>query len=430
MTFETSIDYIQGLDPFGMQLGLKRIKTLLTYLGNPQEQISCIHIAGTNGKGSVSQMINSVLLEAGYKVGIFNSPHLQSYKEYYKINNNLISDEGFCNLTSHVKKAANDMVKDGHPHPTKFEFITAMMYLYFAQEKVDYAIIEVGLGGREDSTNVISKPLVSVITTIDFDHTGILGDTLEAIAGEKAGIIKEGCPVVTHNTNADVLGVLSCRAKVMNAPFYETQLEDYIIIDEDSKHTVIKGLGQEYKIGLPGHVQVKNAILALKVLDVLEDQGVVINHDQKANGLAYIPYEGRIEHRAYGKKSIIFDGCHNETSVSNLVSYMKKYYKGESVIVLLGMLKDKDYKAHLSRLADLGRHIIFTEIPNNPRSLTVEEIKVELQQESHYSYIQSLDKALELSLDQVKEGESLLVAGSLYLVGAVKGKLSDSGKEE
>ena len=207
MNYSAALDYIENLNYLGSKLDLSRITEMLERLGNPQDEIKAIHVAGTNGKGSVSSMISRILIEAGYKTGLYTSPHLERYNERYKINNEEISDDAFGEYIERVKLCADDM-DGGAGRPTVFEQLTAAAFLYFADQKVDYAVIEVGLGGRFDATNVIKKPVLSVITSISLDHTEFLGNTIESIAFEKGGIIKKGCPTVLYRQDRRVYDVI------------------------------------------------------------------------------------------------------------------------------------------------------------------------------------------------------------------------------
>lgn len=423
MIIDEAIEYLEQLNPFSMKLGLERMKTLLTYLGEPQDKVKCIHVAGTNGKGSVSAMLNSILKEAGYRVGVFNSPHLMSYKEYLNINGQMASDDTFCMIIENVKRAANEMVIDGYEHPTNFEVLTAMAYLFFFKEKVDYAIIEVGLGGRMDSTNVISQPLVSIITTIDYDHINILGNTIEAITMEKAGIIKKGCPVITSNLNREVLNVIEQVAEKEKAPFYQVG-RSYQIIKEKVNGTLFEINESQYFVSLPGRVQVLNAALVISAITLIEkESSLKVSKEQIQNGLSNVRWMGRLE-KVKDHPEVILDGCHNDSSVDNLVDYVTKFYDKRRIILFTSMLKDKNYERNLRRLLGIADEAVITEIPNNPRALKLEEMENTLEASGSVRkkiyYMKAYEEAVQKSFILAGENDVIIVAGSFHLVGKVR----------
>ena len=268
MNYKESIAYLESLGQFGIRLGMERIKQLLFVLGHPENQIKTIHVAGTNGKGSVTTMISTILLEAGCRVGKFTSPHLVKYNERIQINEQDITDEEFAKVLTTVREFADDLVKKGAcEQPTQFEILTAAAFHYFALNRVDYAVVEVGLGGLWDSTNLI-KPLVSVITNIALDHTKVLGNTMEEIALQKAGIIKEKVPVVT-GAEGDALGPIRVMSAVKQAPLYEYGISfrgqeiSSSIDGQKFRLTAGTNYASEYEIRLPGGHQIRNAALAI-----------------------------------------------------------------------------------------------------------------------------------------------------------------------
>ncbi|WP_157949957.1 bifunctional folylpolyglutamate synthase/dihydrofolate synthase [Vallitalea okinawensis] len=423
MIIDEAIAYLEQLNPFSMKLGLDRMKTLLNYLGQPQDKIKCIHIAGTNGKGSVSAMLTNILKVADYKVGVFNSPHLASYKEYLTINGQMASDDIFCEIVEVVKCASNKMVVDGYEQPTIFEVLTAMAYLFFFKEKVDYAIVEVGLGGRMDSTNVIRNPLLAIITTIDYDHINILGDTIEAIAREKAGIIKKGCPVITSNSNQDVLNVIKEVAVKEKAPFYQVN-PIYKVIVEKVNGSLFELNQMQYFVSLPGGVQVLNAALVIKAIEIMNEEGSLkVTSEQVQKGLKSVEWMGRLE-KIKEQPDVILDGCHNDSSVDNLVDYIKKFYSKRRVILLTSMLRDKNYERNLRKLFSVARDAVITEIPNNPRGLTLEEMEKALSihesDNKNIHYVRAYQSALQETLGLAGESDVIIVAGSFHLVGKVR----------
>lgn len=425
MTVDKCIAYLEDMNKFGIDLGLQRMEELLAYMDNPHKGLACIHVAGTNGKGSITNMLQSVLRKSGLKVGLFNSPHLLDYREYFRVDNSYISDEDFVTYVERLKKAIQNMVDQGGYHPTQFEAITAMMFLYLKEKNVDIAVIEVGLGGRLDSTNVIENPLLSIISTIDLDHTHILGDTLEAISFEKAGIIKEGCPVITSNTDKKVIGVLEEVALRTKAPFYQVNSSAYRIIENGKQGNRISIGKEEYNLALPGKVQCMNAALVIYGLEVLRDTyGYVLEPDTIRQGLGTVAVLGRIETKDYKGQTYIFDGCHNNSSVDNLVDHMETQYSKQQLVLVSAMLKDKNYEENLIKLIALTDAQILTEIPNTPRQLTVEKMKEvmsnKLEKKSHVLFIKDISDALREAQKIAGNDKIILVAGSFYLVAATK----------
>ena len=274
MTYKEAMDYISSVGRFGSNYGLERTFRLLELLGSPHEKIKLIHIAGTNGKGSTTAMVTKILRGLGYKVGMYTSPYLEEFEERIQINGENINKDTLVNLLEEVKIAINKVIEEGYEHPTEFEIITALMFLHFYNEKVDYGVIEVGLGGRLDSTNVLT-PKVSVITSISLDHMNILGDNLKDIAKEKAGIIKEGVPVILYPQEKEVEEVILKIAKEKNSKVYLVKKEDGRLIDinyEDLYQNVeIKSYKNIYTIKLPllGEHQILNLGVALNTIEVL-----------------------------------------------------------------------------------------------------------------------------------------------------------------
>src|SRR3989344_5233586 len=340
MDYQETVAYLESLEVFGQQLGLDRIKRLLQKLGNPQNQLKIIHVAGTNGKGSVCAMISSILQEAGYKVGLYTSPHLVDFKERFLINGKKISEQDVTRLATLIRPLADEVALESS-QPTYFEVTTAIAFHYFQEQAVDYAVIEVGLGGRLDATNAIAKPLVSVITNIDLEHTDVLGDTIHEIAFEKSGIIKEGVPVVAHaDENA------------------------YRVIKRiaDSEKVKIKRVSKKYtgKIGLHGDFQKINAAVAAEAVKAAK---IPLKDAAIKSGIEKVIWPGRIDLRNYSRKRILFDGGHNLAGIKVLLPELKNFEYGR-LIVLTSILKDKDYKHMLELLGQHAKLTILTKSTN------------------------------------------------------------------
>ena len=343
MNYTESLAYLDSLGKFGIKLGMERIEGLLRELGNPEQKIKTVHVTGTNGKGSVTSMITSILLAANLKVGKFTSPHLVKYNERINLNGKDISDEDFAMAITAVKVAADSVVKKGVcEQPTQFEILTAAAFLYFYLQKVDYAVIEVGMGGLWDSTNVIT-PVVSVITNVALDHTDRCGKTLERIAMQKAGIIKEKVPLVTAAEGNEALGPIVSLAMFKEAPvylygkaFHGTEVKSSM---EGQAFTLHAGdfYHSDYEIKLPGEHQIKNTSVAIVAAKLVSKQDDRINELALHVGVANTVWPGRLE-RIHKNPDIILDGAHNPDGAKALRNALDKYYPGKQVQFVFGMM--------------------------------------------------------------------------------------------
>ena len=298
---KAAIEKIHKFERFGMILGLERINSLLNLLGDPQDDLKIIHVAGTNGKGSICRYIYSVLQAGGYKTGLYTSPFLEVFNERIELDGKYISNEDLAVYTDRVLKCVETMTQRGEQSPTEFEVVTAIAFLYFKEKGCDYAIMEVGLGGSGDSTNVCKAPLISVIASISYDHTDRLGNTLAEIAGEKAGIIKEGCPVVTSAEAPEALEVIERKAEELGCMYFETRHVPYTVKSQDLGGSVfdvnIQGVTYEnLEISMLGEHQIKNAICALAALSIIEERGdVSLHRDDIYKGFKAAKQIGRLE---------------------------------------------------------------------------------------------------------------------------------------
>jgi len=370
------IDYLQSLEKFGMNLGLERITHLLEELGNPHLKFKSLHVTGTNGKGSTCAMIASILKEAGYTVGLYTSPHLFDWRERIKINGKDISEKDFEEGIKVVKKIARRVGQ-----PTVFEVLTAVAFWYFAKKKVDYAVIEVGLGGRLDATNIIT-PLVSVITNIDLEHTAILGKSLAKIAAEKAAIIKPGIPVVTAEKKLEPLRVI----------------KDYA----QKKGSLLIKVESGLKTNLFGEHQRINAACAVAAIRLAR---IKVSRKAIAQGLKKVNWPGRFQIASRSPLTIL-DGAHNPAGIQSLVRTLRSKFPGQKFTFIFGVQKDKDAKTMLKLLKPLAKKIIITTSSHKNAAKIVEGIKAIAPQ-----------KALLLA-----KGENKVITGSLYLVGALSQK--------
>ncbi|MDR7856489.1 folylpolyglutamate synthase/dihydrofolate synthase family protein [Tissierella sp.] len=424
MKYQEALEYINDKDKFGSRLGLDSIGKLMSLLGNPQDDLKYIHIGGTNGKGSTSSYLAHTLEAAGYKVGLFTSPYIERFNERIQINDEDIPDETLGRITSLIKEKANIMVAEGLEHPTTFEIVTAIAFMYFKEEEVDYVVLEVGLGGRFDSTNIIKAPLISVITTIDYDHIDVLGDTLGKIAYQKAGIIKENSIVVSYPQEADALKVIKEVAEDKQAEFNFCPMEN-IKINELSDSGAIFDFHygdlvmKDIKISMIGEYQIYNATLALTTLLILANKGLLeISHEQIRDGLLKTKWPGRLE---VMKKDPIFliDGAHNVQGVAQLKKAIS-LFKYNKLILGLGILKDKDSSHMVELLAPLADKIVVTEV-NMPRKLAAEDLGKEISKHNKNVFIEKdIKNAIEKTLELANNDDMIVFGGSLYLIGEVR----------
>lgn len=424
MNYNQALEYIYRAYKFGSKLGLENITDLLNRLGNPQYKFKYIHVAGTNGKGSVTSMIAHILHEAGYKVGMFTSPYLENFTERIQINLKEMPREDLGAVTEIVKEKVEEMVAEGRNHPTVFEIITAIGLVYFAKQQVDMAVVEVGLGGRFDATNVVDKPLLSVITSIGFDHMDVLGNTLGEIAFEKAGIIKPGRPVVTYPQLSEAISVLRQVSKDRNALLYEV-FPDQINVKESSlegNFFDFRYKGREYKdlrLNLIGEHQLLNAATALTAIEVVRGLGVLVPETSIYQGLARTKWPGRLE-KVYQNPLIIIDGAHNAAGASALADTISKYFDKEEVTLVLGILNDKEVDAVVSKVCPLA-HTTVTTKPDNPRAMDPEQLSSKaLEYCDRVITEPKIPDAIDKAIDIAGHQGVVLICGSLYLAGTAR----------
>ena len=425
MKYQEAMKYITEVGNFGSNYGLERTYKLLEFLDNPHGKLKIIHVAGTNGKGSTTAMITSMLKEAGYKVGMYTSPFLEEFEERIQINGENIPKEKLAQLITKIKYAVDKVIEEGYNHPTEFEIITVLMFLYFATEEVDFAVVEVGLGGRLDSTNVIT-PILSVITSISFDHTNLLGNTLEEIATEKAGIIKSGIPTVIYPQEEVAEIVISSKCQELDSKLYKINKEDaklINIIKEDKIYQQVKvKLDDEYDVKLPllGEHQILNLAVALKALEVIKDKAPKLNRESIVKSLATVRWNGRLEIMS-NSPYVVIDGAHNIQGITQLDKNIKKYFEYKDMYLILGILADKDVEDMVKVITPKAKKV-FTVTPNSMRAETAEELMNEVKKynescEAYNDYKNAFEDALKLC----KKDDLLLISGSLYMIGEMRG---------
>lgn len=410
MNYNEALDFIHTRNKFGIKLGLDATSNLLDKIGNPHKKLKFIHIAGTNGKGSTTSYISDILMSKGYKVGKFISPYVYSFTERIQINNCEISKNHLAECTTVVK----DAIDKYNLTPTEFEVVTAIGLLYFERQNCDYVSLEVGMGGRFDATNVIPAPLVAVITSISIDHTEYLGDTISDIAFEKCGIIKTGSKVVAYADNPeDAVDVIKKTSVEKSVPLTIPEKKDVTVLKQNIEGTDFEYKGEKYHINMLGKHQVYNAVNAIEAVKIL---GVEEEFIKK--GLEHTKFRGRLE--IISKDPVIIqDGAHNYSGVIALYDALKTYFSDKKIIIVMAMLKDKEYEKCISTIAPVVHTFIATEA-NNPRKATADEIANTARKfiNNVHSYA-DINHAVEYAKSICDDKSIICVCGSLYLLGDV-----------
>ncbi len=420
MNYTETLAYLDGLGKFGIHLGMERIEALLKELGNPEQKVRTIHVTGTNGKGSVTSMITNILLVSGLKVGKFTSPHLVRYNERIEVDGKEISDEDFALVVTAVRRAVENVMVKGTDQPTQFEVLTAAAFLHFALQKLDYAVIEVGLGGLWDSTNVIT-PVVSVITNVSLDHTDRCGKTVEEIAMQKAGIIKDGIPVVTA-AEGEALGPIQAMSLFKQAPLYIygkafTGQEVSSSMDGQTFTLSAGDYHSNYDVKLPGAHQILNTAVAVVAAKLASKQDSRINELALHQGVALTKWPGRLE-RISQKPDVILDGAHNPAGAAVLRAALDKYYSGKKICFIFGMMGDKDISQVITTLFRKEDTVYTVRADEGTRAAEPEALAKQIGPQAKAMH--DLAQAYKTALAEVGEDGLVCVCGSLYLVGTFK----------
>ena len=411
MSYKQAVEYLYSLQKYGIKFGLSKTSNLLRAFGNPQRGQHYVHIGGTNGKGSVAAMVDSILRTSGLKVGFYSSPHLVRFTERFRINGKEIPTKAVAGLVEELK----GVIHAAHP-PTFFEVTTAMGLIYFAREKVDMAVMEVGMGGRLDATNVI-RPDVSVITNISYDHQAFLGNTLEEIAGEKAGIIKRGIDMVTAATQPRVLDLFKRTCTERKAPFWRVGQDiRYRAAGNRINYYGLKRRLNCLELGLAGTYQHRNAALALSVIELLEARGLSVSEEQIREGLKGAQWPGRLQ--VVSKDPLlILDGAHNPGAILSLSEALRRDFRYNRLILVLGVMGDKDVKGVVSGIIPMADCVIFTR-PEYYRAAAPERLLQAASPMRKPGEVQpTLAKALERAKQMANSEDLILVTGSLFTVG-------------
>ncbi|MCI6821174.1 MAG: bifunctional folylpolyglutamate synthase/dihydrofolate synthase [Clostridiales bacterium] len=430
----TAVDKIHEFRRFGSVLGLERMNDVLSKLGDPQGDLKVIHVAGTNGKGSVCKFLEGGLSSCGYNVGLYTSPYIESFNERIRLGGHDISDSDLEVYTDRVLAKVDELVSEGKDSPTEFEVITAVALLYFKEKNADIVILEVGLGGSGDSTNVVKEPLASVICSISYDHMDRLGNTLEEIAADKAGIIKPGCPVISNVPEHGPAAVIARRAYENDSRLYDVSGIKFHIYDETpfSQKVTMELYGTDYsdvEISMVGRHQGENLKTALAVIEVLRKAGKIkVERGRLYDGLKTAVQPGRFEILSEDP-FIIADGAHNEAGAAALQDTMKRYFSDSRVLLVTGMLADKQVDAILGHFSGITKDVIVTE-PDNPRKLPAEKLAQHFEQFGITAQVaKTPEESLRLSEKMREDHDAVLFAGSLYLIGEIR-RLLKNGREQ
>ncbi|MEM4258988.1 MAG: folylpolyglutamate synthase/dihydrofolate synthase family protein [Candidatus Thermoplasmatota archaeon] len=422
MDSNEALSWLESYTQYGWKFGLDRINILCELLGNPQNDLACIHVGGTNGKGSVCRYLTSILHHAGYTVGTYLSPHLERFNERILINNTEISSEELTQLIIKIKPCV-ELMKRQNKTPTFFEIVTALAFCYFQEKHVDYVVLEVGLGGRYDATN-IAVPLVSVITNISLEHTNILGNSLESIAFEKAGIIKDNVPVVTAS-DRKAREVIELVAREKKAPLilvHDTQWKR-LSSALNNQEFFIHGTLKDYVVrtSLLGEYQGENIALAIHAVEQLQLKGVYLSDNDVIQGISQAVHPGRMEIFS-SEPLIVLEGAHNPMGMEMLRKTLQQDFRYENLIVVLGILKDKDIDMMIQSIVPLADLVVLTK-SNNPRASEPEHIREKILGKGFNKTIHSTENipsAIDYALQHAGKKDLICITGSLFTVGEAR----------
>lgn len=421
MNYEQTIDYIHSAYWTGTKTGLKRTQELLELLGHPEKKLRYVHVAGTNGKGSFCAMLSSILVEAGYKTGLYTSPYVNRFNERMAINNQPILDEKLVELVEKIRPLVDSMAEK----PSEFELITCVAMEYFCEESCDIVVLEVGMGGEWDSTNVIEQPELSVITAMAYDHMKYLGNTMTEIASAKAGIIKPGCPTLIYGENPEAEAVFQQVSKEKGSPLIYSHPEK-VTHDRDSIHGHTFWYPGYGVLCLPliGPHQVHNAALVLQAVEILQGRGWSIPRKAVREGLSKVHWPARME-LLHERPTILLDGGHNPQGAQAAASALKELFPGKRIRFLMGVMADKDVDPMVESLLPLAE-CFYTVTPNNPRSMPAKVLAEKLKSlGATATAYEPLETGISAFVQEAGEEDVLCAVGSLYLAGDVRQQIAN-----
>lgn len=420
MNYKETLEYIHSVCWKGSRPGLERTKLLLSMMGNPQDELKYIHVAGTNGKGSVCSMLASVLKKAGYKTGLYTSPYVRYFNERMMINGEMISNDELSEVTEYVKQFADKM----EDLPTEFELITAIGFEYFKRNKCDVVVLETGMGGRLDSTNIIKENVLSVITGISLEHTAYLGDTVAKIAREKAGIIKEGSPVVFGGSSDEAYEAIKEKADEMGSLVYRASASGFNNVEFSLRGCTLDS--ESYRqlfVSLVGDYQPSNIATALKCIDILKEKGYGLTDEAVRSGMGCVYWPARFE-IINEDPLMIYDGAHNPEGLRACIDSIKRFFNGQKVNIISGVMKDKDVSQMLPVISEVANEA-FTVTPDNPRSMKSNEYAAHFNRYGIKAYsFDTVEEGVRAALEASKKaGVPLVSLGTLYMYGDVRDAL-------
>lgn len=420
MTYKEAKVYLDEMSKYGSVFGLATIRNLLRELGNPQDDLKFIHIAGTNGKGSVLACTSTILSKAGYRTGRYVSPTVISYLERIQIDGKWITEEEFAKLTEKVKEAIARMKAAGQNPPTVFEAETAIAFLFFKEMHCDLVVLETGLGGALDATNIVKNTVCAVFTTISLDHLGVIGNTLDEIAESKSGIIKPGCVVISARQQQNVYEILKKKAAETECPYTEAQPEQ-MQIEADDFHG-IKFSYQEFKnmiSPLAGRCQIDNLSVVLEVIRCLRKLGYQLSDESVRQGLAKTYWPGRLT-CLMEQPLFLIDGAHNEDAARKLRMSIERYFPGKQLILIMGVFKDKEYEKIAQILCPLAKSVYTVNLPNHERTLPAQQLKAVA--DTYCLHVKAEESRKQAVMDAISEAEKedvIIACGSLSYLGEV-----------
>lgn len=418
MNEREAMEWIEERTKAGSVYGLDSVRELLERLGNPQEELRFVHIAGTNGKGSVLAYISTILKCAGYRVGRYISPTIFSYRERIQIGERPIGKKRMCELLTHIRKVIAQMEAEGKAAPTAFEIETALAFLYFKEKECDIVVLETGLGGEMDATNIISNTVTAVFASVSMDHMAILGDSLAEIASQKAGIIKKGCRVISLKQKQEAQEALRRRADELGCPFVTADASEASGIRFGlKKQRFSYGKYKNLEISLAGTWQIENAVLAVRVIEELGEAGFRVSETKLREGLLSTKWLGRFS--IIGEKPyFIVDGAHNEDASKKLAETLRFYFTNKRIIYIMGILRDKEYEKIIRNTAELAEQIITVTPPDNPRAMHAYELAQEVRRfHPQVTAVDSLTEAVEMSRLLADKDSVIVAFGSLSYLG-------------
>ena len=426
LNYRQAVDYIEQIPKFTEKHPLEHTKEMLRRLGNPQNDFRVIHVAGTNGKGSVCAYLASMLKQGGYRAGLFTSPHLVTINERFQINGEMISDQVFLKTFLRVKEVIDQAVAEGMGHPSYFETLFLMGMEIFREAQVDYLVLETGLGGRLDATNSVEKPLACIITSISLDHMEYLGNTVQEIAGEKAGIIKPGVPVIYDGHAEEVSRVIEAQAKKLGSPAYALTAAQYQLVQQNREGIIFRFQGEELRIPYIAAYQMMNASLAYFTMKTLQKLHGIPD-EKLREGICRVNWPGRMETILPG---VIVDGAHNEDGISQFVKTVRHFRRDNRIVLLFSAVSDKQYQEMIELLCrEIAPDAVVTTQIGGYREIPAEELARRLSENRvrEVAAEPEVAKALEKALSFQRDGMVFCV-GSLYLIGEIKASLKEEKK--